>query len=300
MQTGSTQPAQSGSSKITIAPMQSVLTTILSEGSHMTWSLGPQESVERRVLKVLLHLETDFRSYYNLWRRGMVLQREAADMLWGLTQRYMIIMKADPTCICPQNYAIEPEEVLIAEYNVHYMIIQNSNEEQNFTLRSMRHNVVQFRKSCNKLDLTKETPFIMGDTFHKPIKFFIELVDELFNYFYSGYLKLDYMANQLDPLDLKPLEEYRELLNPSEEFEEYLMLSLTYCKCLVPEPCPRFVPDKCEETPPQTKQDLKKSRCLARRAEMMGETGEVKDTRPSSKTSIRAIKTKANVIKAYS
>lgn len=111
-----------------------------------------------------------------------------------------------------------------------------SNKSQRWAIHALRPYVLAFRRECAKLDLDEETPLILGDAFHKPIKFFIELVDEIFNYFYSGLQQLDCAARLLDPADLKSLENYQKLLAPNEDFDEYFMYNLSFCKCLTAQP----------------------------------------------------------------
>lgn len=118
----------------------------------------------------------------------------------------------------------------------------------------------------------------MGDAFHKPIKFFIDLVDEIFDYFYSAYLQLDCGARLLDPLDLKSIEHYKVLLAPNEDFDEYFMHNMSFCKCLrLPPKCIEKKSDDC-----QPKKDLRdhyinvarKSRCARRVAKMANQLPE--------------------------
>ncbi|XP_017494638.1 PREDICTED: uncharacterized protein LOC108382777, partial [Rhagoletis zephyria] len=103
-------------------------------------------------------------------------------------------------------------------------------------LKKLRQECIVFNSLHKLLDLTMETPLILGDTFHRPLAFFIELVDDLFKYMHALSLKLKYLSHQLDPLDLLVLEEYKASLELSEDFEEYLLTGLSYCKFLRPKP----------------------------------------------------------------
>ncbi|XP_001360428.2 uncharacterized protein [Drosophila pseudoobscura] len=199
------------------------------------------ESVEGTVLGVLLSAEKKYRLTFDTFKKEMELQAIAASTLWELIQRYKIAMEVDADCKCTQLYAVEPKEETIQKYYIHYQVIVSSNKSLWRQIESLRSYVLAFRRECKNLNLEEQTPFIQGDAFHKPIKFFIELVDELFNYFFSLHLKLDCAARQLDPMDLESLEEYQKLLKPNEDFEEYFLYNLSYCQCL-------RMPPKCPET----------------------------------------------------
>ncbi|EDW02195.1 GH20032 [Drosophila grimshawi] len=195
------------------------------------------EGIEVTVLRELLHLDEAYRTYYREWLKELGLQRIAAETLHPLNQE--LLLRSDSHCRRPAAINAEGDDAMIKKYQLHYQIILGSNQSLNRGIKNMRSNLIAFRRAFNKLDLNDETPLILGDAFHKPVKFFIGLVKELFNYFYSHFLKLDCGANMLDPADINALESYQKLLTPSEEFEEYLLHNLGYCHCLrPPQPCP--------------------------------------------------------------
>ncbi|BFG05752.1 uncharacterized protein DMAD_04417 [Drosophila madeirensis] len=221
---------------------QSRLTTTESEVNvALSKLVAADESVEGRVLSILMSLEKKLRYIFDSFKKEMELQRIAASSLWELIQRYRIAMDVDVGYKCAQLYAVEPSEEIVQKYFIHYQVIIRSNKSQWWGIESMRSYVLTFRRECSKLNLEEETPFIRGDAFHKPIRFFIDLVDELFDYFFSMHLKLDCAARQLDPMDLDSLEHYQQLLQTNEDFEEYFMYNLSYCQCL-------RMPPKCPET----------------------------------------------------
>ncbi|XP_017140963.1 uncharacterized protein LOC108154713 [Drosophila miranda] len=199
------------------------------------------ESVEGTVLSALLLVENKYRHIFENFKKEMELQAIAASTLWELIQRYRIAMEVDASSECTQLYDVEPKEEIIQKYYLHYNVIVSSNKSQWCVIQSLRSYVLACRRECKKLNLEEETPFIMGDAFYKLILLFIDLVDELFNYFLSMHLKLDCAASQLDPMDLESLEHYQKLLKPNEDFEEYFLYNLSYCQCL-------RMPPKCPET----------------------------------------------------
>ncbi|XP_022230118.2 uncharacterized protein LOC111079302 [Drosophila obscura] len=241
------------------------------------------ESVEAKVLSVLLSVEKKYRYIFATFKKEMELQRIAASTLWGLIQRYRIAMEMDANCKCTQLYAVEPKEEIIQKYFIHYQVIISSNKSQWWGIESMRSYVLTFRRECSKLNLEEETPFILGDAFHKPITFFMDLVDELFNYFFSLHLKLDCAAGQLDPMDLESLEYYQKLLQTNEDFEEYFMYNLSYCQCL-------RMPPKCPETRVYTNIDnsavkkeameqAKRARCNQRVSRMTARASQIRGSK---------------------
>ncbi|XP_004525885.1 uncharacterized protein LOC101452707 [Ceratitis capitata] len=189
---------------------------------------------EEETLRQLLKLEELFRDHLVLTKREMALQKELVNRLWVLSQRYVILISTTGCCKHPEVYSGPTEDILLREYSDKLNLLRTSNCRISDSLRKLRQNCIAFNALHSHLDMTLGTPFITGDTFHKPIGFFIELVDDLFKYFHALQLKLKYLSHQLDPVDLMVLEEYKVALEPSEDFEEYLHTGLSYCKCLRP------------------------------------------------------------------
>lgn len=104
------------------------------------------------------------------------------------------------------------------------------------SLADLRKSCLIFENLCSQLDMKIESPLIIGDAFHKPITYFIELVSDLFKYFHAWLLKLRYSSNQFDPFKIESIENYKKQIEISEDFEEYLNVGLSYCKCLRPKP----------------------------------------------------------------
>lgn len=117
-----------------------------------------------------------------------------------------------------------------------YKILNSFSAKIRKLLDALRKSCLVFEDLCSRLNMNIESPLIVGDTFHKPISYFIELISDLFKYFHAWLLKLSYSAHQLDPLKIGSIESYKSLTAISEDFEEYLNVGLTYCKCLRPRP----------------------------------------------------------------
>ncbi|EDV36130.1 uncharacterized protein Dana_GF12111 [Drosophila ananassae] len=240
--------------------------------------LAVSDAHEKTVIRLLLSIEEKFREYFDTYKKEVELQRIAAETLSHLIQRYMIATQVDTSCTRPQIYEIETEDAIVNKYHMHYQVIDGSNKSQKWAVQALRPFVLAFRRECAKINMDEDTPFVMGDAFHKPIKFFIDLVDEIFDYFYSAYLQLDCGARLLDPMDIKSMEQYKILLAPNEDFEEYFMHNMSFCKCLrIPPKCIEKKVDDC-----QPKKDVrdhymnvaKKSRCARRVAKMAGQLPE--------------------------
>ncbi|XP_017007874.2 uncharacterized protein [Drosophila takahashii] len=255
-------------------------------------NLDSSDSVDKTVVKILLGIEDKYRSYFESYQKELGLQRIAAQTLSQLIQRYKITMQVDTSCMCPNIYEIESEEAIINKYYLHYQVIVSSNKNQGWAIHSLRPYVLIFRRECARLDLKEESPFIMGDAFHKPIKFYIDLVEELFAYFYSGHLQLDCAARLLDPLDLNSVEYYQKLLAPNEDFDEYFLHSMSFCKCLrMPAKCPPYECHKLikDQAEPYITQ-AKKKRCARRFDRMAG------IEQPSSKRGSTGTERKASIV----
>ncbi|XP_011189203.1 uncharacterized protein LOC105216424 [Zeugodacus cucurbitae] len=189
---------------------------------------------EEETLRQLLKLEELFREHLALTKREMLLQKDMVNRLWVLSQRYVILISTTGCCKHPEVYSGPTEDILLREYSDKLNLLRTSNCRISDSLRKLRQQCILFNSLHSLLDLTMETPFIIGDTFHKPIAYFVELVDDLFKYLHALSVKLKYLSHQLEPVDLLVLEEYKAALEPSEDFDEYLLVGLSYCKCLRP------------------------------------------------------------------
>lgn len=225
--------------------------------------------VELNVVNELIQLDQSYRSYFKDWLSEHSVQRMAASMLWKLTEHYAL--RAELNCCPPNPQSLDAEELIYTKYQVHYQIILSSNLAMGRGVDTIRKNLLALRREYNKLDLTEETPFILGDAFHKPIKFFMELAEDLFNYFHANYLRLDTVSRHLDPSDANTLEMYQKYLEPCEEFDEYLLHNLGYCQCLVAQ---RVCPEPTKANPPSQRDyrtlqlRAKEKRCARRREKM--------------------------------
>ncbi|XP_067639843.1 uncharacterized protein [Eurosta solidaginis] len=198
--------------------------------------IGMHHQKEDEILRQLLKLEAMFREHFEFTSREMISQKDLINRLWVLSQRYVILISTNGCCKHPEVYSGPTEDVLLREYSEKLRLLRASNCRISDSLRKLQSECCIFRNLFDYLDLAVETPLIVGDTFHKPISFFVELIDDLFKYLHALSLKLKYLSHQLDPLDLMVLEEYKTALEPSEDFEEYLLTGLSYCKCLRPKP----------------------------------------------------------------
>ncbi|XP_039481105.1 uncharacterized protein LOC120445053 [Drosophila santomea] len=233
-------------------------------------NLDRSDGLENSVTKILVTIEEMFWSFFEEHQNELELQRMAAKTLNQLTQRYRINTQVDLSCTCPQIYEIESDDAIINKYYIYYQVIACSNKNQSWAIHNMRPYVLLFRRECAKLDMSSDSPFIMGNTFHKPIKFFMELVEELFAYFYSGHVQFDCAAQMLDPLDLNSIEHYQKLLAPNEDFVNYFKYNMSYCKCLrMPARCPAYeYPQVTEDHTLPFIIQAKKKRCARRREKM--------------------------------
>ncbi|EDV55434.1 uncharacterized protein LOC6547927 [Drosophila erecta] len=238
-------------------------------------NLNRNEGLESTVTRILVAIEEMFCNYFEELQKELELQRMAAKTLNQLSQRYRINTQVDLSCTCPQIYEIESDDAIINKFYIHYQVIASSNKNQFWAIQGLRPYVLLFRRECAKLNLSADTPFIMGDAFHKPIKFFMELVEELFSYFYSGHVQFDCAAQMLDPLDLNGIEYYQKLLAPNEDFLHYFKYNMSFCKCLrTPHRCPAYeYPQVTEDHNMPFVIQAKKRRC-ARRCEKMAEATE--------------------------
>ncbi|XP_016953448.1 uncharacterized protein LOC108026799 [Drosophila biarmipes] len=247
-------------------------------------------STENAVIKTLRLIEDKFRGYFECYQKELQLQRIAAQSISQLIRRYRVTTEEGTSCMCPQIYEVETEDAMVTKYSLDYQVLVSSNESQSWDIDRLRPYVLIFRNECAKLDLNEQSPFIQGDAFHKPIKFYMDLVEELFSYFHSGHLQLDCAARLMSPWDLNSVEYYQKLLAPNDNFDEYFMQNISFCKCLrVPPKCPSnesllLVKDRSEPFI----NEAKEKRC-ARRFDKMAEYGRTSLETDQKKSTLNSI-----------
>uniref|UniRef100_A0A1A9VTP4 Uncharacterized protein n=1 Tax=Glossina austeni TaxID=7395 RepID=A0A1A9VTP4_GLOAU len=192
--------------------------------------------LEEKILNQLLVLENEFRAHYAFAKKELTQQMEWANRLWVLAQRYILLKSTGPCCKYPEIYPAPAESSVLLDMTEKIKSIRNSNYRIYGSVKELRKSCIIFEELCSQLDMTVESPFIMGDTFHKPLSFFIELVSDLFKYMHASILRQRYSSHLIEPSNLEAVAKYKSVIEPSEDFEEYLTVSLTYCKCLRPKP----------------------------------------------------------------
>ncbi|KAI9585599.1 uncharacterized protein LOC119632932 [Glossina fuscipes] len=192
--------------------------------------------LEEKTLNQLLELENEFRDHYNFAKKELTQQMEWANRLWVLTQRYILLKSTGPCCKYPEIYPAPAEDNVLLDMTEKIKSIRNSNCRIYASVKELRKSCIIFEQLCSQLDMSVESPFIMGDAFHKPLSFFIELVSDLFKYLHASILRQRYSSHLIEPSNLDAVAKYKSLIEPSEDFEEYLTVGLTYCKCLRPKP----------------------------------------------------------------
>lgn len=77
-----------------------------------------------------------------------------------------------------------------------------------------------------------ESPFILGTYYLKSLEYIREILEDLFQYFYSHLCKLKSWSQFLDPGDSIAIEDYMALIKPNKDYENNLMEYLDNCCCL--------------------------------------------------------------------
>jgi len=187
---------------------------------------------EAAALDELFKLENHFRDFYERMLKEFCTQKEIMERMFVLSQRYALLVSTGPCCKYPEIYAAPAEEVLICEINAKRNLVVASNNMLFNALDDLRTSCLVFDKLCSHLNFEYKTDFILGDAFHKPIKYFMELVHDLFVYLHYWLLRAKLAMNQFDPVDFKLIEAYKLIIDVNQDFEAHLLKGLVYCKCL--------------------------------------------------------------------
>ncbi|XP_030241898.1 uncharacterized protein LOC115563297 isoform X2 [Drosophila navojoa] len=191
--------------------------------AHLTPQLKEHYEKEAEILGMLMDMEKRYCDFYQFYQCELETQKIITERLWLLTQRYLILISSAPGCRYPEVYTLSAEESIINEYEEKFEVMRSSNNSMKHGILNIHLECKKFYKAYDQLDRSLETPFILGDKYHR-------------------MLKMKCYLHQLDPMSLESVEDYRELLkedSSNEEFAELVMSTFVYCKCLQPAPtCP--------------------------------------------------------------
>uniref|UniRef100_A0A1A9ULI8 Uncharacterized protein n=1 Tax=Glossina austeni TaxID=7395 RepID=A0A1A9ULI8_GLOAU len=185
--------------------------------------------LEEKILNQLLLLENEFRSHYDFAKKELAQQMEWINRVLVISQRYVHLESSGR---CRNHPKVQKaEESLLQEMAERIKGIKQSNCRVYTSVKELRKSCIIFEELCSQLDMAVESPFIIGDACHKPLAFFIELVSDLFKYLHASVLRQKYSVHLIEPSDYESVAKYKAAIEPSEDFEEYMSVGLTYCKC---------------------------------------------------------------------
>lgn len=86
-----------------------------------------------------------------------------------------------------------------------------------------------FQEEVKKVDSSCTTPFLEGDPKRKPIRFYKEMILDLFLSLTNTNSQMKALASLLEESDLEGVEKYqRRFLDPSDLFKNYFHNNLSY------------------------------------------------------------------------
>ncbi|XP_037956247.1 uncharacterized protein LOC119685912 [Teleopsis dalmanni] len=194
--------------------------------------------LEEQILKKLLQLERDYRDHYAMHLKEMQFQDSMLTIMSGITKEFLEANKNGPCCDITAVYADTTDDGM-DEYSKCLEKLRTSCCRLMQSIKNLRTLCLEFTDLYGCLNLDTKSPFIEGDHIHKPIAYFVEVVDHIFRFFYARTLKLQVSTHQMDPERLECLAKHKILLQKNDDFNEYFNTELGYCKCLEPLlPCP--------------------------------------------------------------
>ncbi|XP_037810882.1 uncharacterized protein LOC119603076 [Lucilia sericata] len=186
--------------------------------------------LERWVHENIIELEKLFKDHEKLVKHEMELQQGVINDMWIQSQRYLILTSGVCVKTYPEIVSLPTEKRVLYGFHMNLRKINVSNSHLALSLEAIRSSQAQLNYRCEQLDVTIESPFMKGSYALKSLTYIRNILNDLFQYFYTNVCKLKSWALLLDPADSVAIEDYINLLKSNNECD--LMENLKNCSCL--------------------------------------------------------------------
>ncbi|XP_053947757.1 uncharacterized protein LOC128856479 [Anastrepha ludens] len=189
--------------------------------------------LENCVSKQLLLIEEQIRKHINQLNIEMLSQRKLIDEEWRLSQRFLLLTQYHG-CVkpYPEIVSLPAENETKCKFQEKLKAINCSNCRLASSLDALKFAIQKLNLLCAQLDMTIESPFIIGDYKIKPLSYYRQLIDDAFDYFSDILCKLKRWAQLLDIGDANAIDEYKAILDPTKSYDEVMKIGKKSCTCL--------------------------------------------------------------------
>uniref|UniRef100_A0A0K8WBJ9 Uncharacterized protein n=1 Tax=Bactrocera latifrons TaxID=174628 RepID=A0A0K8WBJ9_BACLA len=189
--------------------------------------------LENYVFKQLLLIEEQIRNYKNKLDKEIDFQRKMLDDMWKLSQRFLLLTQYYG-CVkpYPDIVSILAEKVAQCKFQKKRKAIQYSNCRLAFILDTLRTSIRKLNNVCSQMDMSVQSPIILGDYKIRPLSYYRNLIDDAFEYFNKVLCNLKSWTQLLDIGDPNAIEDYRCLLDPNKKFDEFMKTGKINCTCM--------------------------------------------------------------------
>ncbi|XP_036319150.1 uncharacterized protein LOC118733726 [Rhagoletis pomonella] len=189
--------------------------------------------LENYVSKQLLLIEDLIHKHKNKLDNEIVFQRSLIEQMWKLSQRFLLLTQFH-LCVkpFPEIVSVPVEKETQCEFQKKFNAVNISNCRLSSSLDAFRFAIKKLNLLCSQLDMTVESPFIIGDYKIQPLSYYRNLIDDAFDYFNDVLCKLKCWAQLLDIGDANALDEYKALLDPTMKYDEFMKIGKLGCTCM--------------------------------------------------------------------
>lgn len=99
-------------------------------------------------------------------------------------------------------------------------------------LDALRTSIGKLNHVCSQLDMSVQSPFILGDYKIRSLSYYRHLIDDAFEYFNNVLCNLKGWTQLLDIGDPNAIDDYRCLLDPQKKYDEFMKTGKMNCTCL--------------------------------------------------------------------
>ncbi|XP_037937413.1 uncharacterized protein LOC119671005 [Teleopsis dalmanni] len=193
----------------------------------------------------ILRLEKEFRRHDALVNRELKYQLELVEKMWDFSQRYLIL-----TCggVCfklyPEWISKQLERKALHDFHFNLKRIKKSNARMTKSLGYIKKCMKELYLRITKLDKTVDSVFLKGNHRQRPLVDIVDMLEELYNYFYCVATKLNNWMLLMDPGDSRSIDDYKALVEAREDFKKYTLMGMEHCKCFRIERGLKFGPNE--------------------------------------------------------
>ncbi|XP_004525920.2 uncharacterized protein LOC101458862 [Ceratitis capitata] len=189
--------------------------------------------LENYVFKQLLLIEIQIRNYAKKLAKEMRFQRKILEDMWRLSEKFLLLSQYS-CCVktYPEIVSLPAENYVRCKFQKKLKAINLSICRLVSSLDAIRTSIRKLNTVCAQMDMTVQSPFMLGDHNIRPLSYYRKLVDDTFEYFHDMLCSLKSWTQLLDVGDANTIHDFHGILDPAKKYSEFMNIGKVDCTCM--------------------------------------------------------------------